>query len=561
MIKANYLIWILLLTGLNIFQARAQLSPGRLHKSHADLEGIENCTRCHLAGKQMSPEKCLSCHVILKEEIQQGKGLHAQPEYGECRSCHIEHQGRKAELVYWPEGKENFDHDQTGYRLKGAHAKLKCEQCHQKKNIQNQKRLLGQKKDLSHTFLGLNRDCLSCHHDEHRNQVVKNCLKCHEMDAWKPAPKFDHNKTAFSLSGKHRNVDCQKCHRLKRDKPLGKDREYLQFKIARFQNCVDCHQDFHRGQLGLRCQKCHTTDSWKKYKRTNFNHNLTAFRLDGKHQNVACEKCHKNRRTWRIEKYDQCSSCHVNYHRGQLTRRKKNSDCSHCHTVKGFTPSTYSLTDHEKSSFPLKGAHRAVPCIFCHKKLYRGTPQETVQLKFNSSSCQACHKDPHGGEVDKYLVKISNRTNKNGCQYCHNVADWAQVTFEHSLTYFKLVGRHEQVPCLQCHKATNRRIIRFKPVSKKCENCHEDAHRGQFGQKNGQIFCDRCHTPESWSAKKFDHSRDARFKLTGAHQSVPCNQCHFKEREGEIEFVRYKPIDTTCKACHADRTKKTGGAN
>ena len=37
----------------------AQLSPGDLANAHKNLEGLENCTKCHEIGKKVLPEKCL----------------------------------------------------------------------------------------------------------------------------------------------------------------------------------------------------------------------------------------------------------------------------------------------------------------------------------------------------------------------------------------------------------------------------------------------------------------------------------------------------------------------
>ena len=94
------------------------------------MEGIENCTKCHTSGKQLSADKCLSCHTLLRDRIKQKKGLHAQPDYNKCDVCHIEHQGRDFDLIYWKDGKNEFNHELTGYKLEGAHSKLECEKCH-----------------------------------------------------------------------------------------------------------------------------------------------------------------------------------------------------------------------------------------------------------------------------------------------------------------------------------------------------------------------------------------------------------------------------------------------
>jgi hypothetical protein len=99
------------------------------------------------------------------------------------------------------------------------------------------------------------------------------------------------------------------------------------------------------------------------------------------------------------------------------------------------------------------------------------------------------------------------------------------------------------------------KLAGLKPA---CQGCHKDVHQGQFvataveGSLTGNITdCGRCHTPtKDWRPKNFDHNRDSRFKLEGAHQTVPCSKCHVANENNGIKFVKYKPIDPACSACH-----------
>ena len=88
----------------------AQLSPGDLARPHAQLEGLKNCTKCHETGEQITGKNCLSCHTLLSERIDAGKGLHAGPDHKDCVRCHSDHHGREFEIVFWKEGPYNFDH-------------------------------------------------------------------------------------------------------------------------------------------------------------------------------------------------------------------------------------------------------------------------------------------------------------------------------------------------------------------------------------------------------------------------------------------------------------------
>ena len=47
-----------------------------------------------------------------------------------CKECHTEHKGRDAHIA--PLNTVNFDHNTTGFELKGAHlaSKVLCKDCH-----------------------------------------------------------------------------------------------------------------------------------------------------------------------------------------------------------------------------------------------------------------------------------------------------------------------------------------------------------------------------------------------------------------------------------------------
>ena len=147
-----------------------------------------------------------------------GPGLHADEKFADCVVCHNEHHGRDYELVFWPEGQDNFKHDGLGYQLTGAHLKLKCRQCHDVKHVLDPGQLREWNKEFARTWLGLDRDCLSCHRDPHAGVLTggplqKTCTSCHDTEKWKPVPKFDHDTADFPLTGKHLQVACAKCHR------------------------------------------------------------------------------------------------------------------------------------------------------------------------------------------------------------------------------------------------------------------------------------------------------------------------------------------------------------
>ena len=142
--------------------------------------------------------------------------------------------------------------------------------------------------------------CLSCHtpiadrirakRGVHR-AVQGDCVTCHaehQGTAGELRPfdttGFDHAREAgYPLDGLHAplGAKCASCH---------KTRSYLGVSTA----CATCHTDTHKGALGNRCETCHTTKTVFKQVSQNFDHSKAAFPLEGAHQKVACESCHKN---------------------------------------------------------------------------------------------------------------------------------------------------------------------------------------------------------------------------------------------------------------------------
>src|SRR5207253_8613326 len=59
--------------------ARADVfSPGPLAQSHANLEGLTNCTKCHVAGGKLSNDTCLVCHKTTRQDITKHRGIHGR---------------------------------------------------------------------------------------------------------------------------------------------------------------------------------------------------------------------------------------------------------------------------------------------------------------------------------------------------------------------------------------------------------------------------------------------------------------------------------------------------
>ena len=114
------------------------------------------------------------------------------------------------------------------------------------------------------------------------------CEACHSTKSWIEIRNFDHSKTKFPLTGSHRGVACDECH-----KALPGTHE-IQFKGTP-KNCEACHTDPHAAQFAAKdgvtkCADCHVDQRWAP---STFDHDKrTQFPLTGAHANVACAMCH-----------------------------------------------------------------------------------------------------------------------------------------------------------------------------------------------------------------------------------------------------------------------------
>jgi len=517
----------MLFSGYAVF---SQISPGDLAEVHAHLEGISNCTKCHILGEKVSNDKCLECHTYLKERIDQNKGYHVSSEVRgfDCFKCHSDHHGRKFEMIRFDT--ETFNHDLTGYELSGAHANKMCRDCHKPEFIVNK-----DIRERKNTFLGLQTDCLSCHTDFHQETLGVDCASCHDFKTFKPASRFNHDEAKFTLKGKHRNIECIKCHKIE----IRNGQEFQQFTGIEFGSCTNCHKDIHNNKFGQNCVQCHSEESFHIIKGlSNFDHSKTDYPLEGKHIYVDCKECHKSNYTNPIQT-GKCTNCHIDYHKKQFVKQGISPDCSECHTVNGFSNSLYTLQAHNESQFPLQGAHLATPCFVCHKKT------ERWEFRDIGIKCIDCHDNVHKTFISEKFYPEAT------CESCHNESRWSTVKFEHSTTEFELKGKHKEQSCRDCHFRKDESGVvhqQFSNLGTQCTSCHKDIHYGQF-EKEGHVDCFACHDFNNWKVDKFDHDQ-TNFRLDGAHEQLACKACHKPVISQQFDYIIYK-IDTyRCEDCH-----------
>ncbi|MCI5058243.1 MAG: hypothetical protein MRY83_19185 [Flavobacteriales bacterium] len=421
-----------------------------------DLTGYEllgahdkiDCRKCHIPEYISDPdlrerektflglsEECLSCH----------EDYHQETLDNECLQCH--------NMDDWKPATE-FDHDEdSDYPLLGKHADVECIKCH-KKTVRNGfdfQEFADVKFD----------DCVACHEDPHEGQLPGRCDVCHTengFDIFK-GQRFNHNQTPFELQGAHQAVSCFDCHAPDPD-PLLVFEDHLGVDEN---DCVACHEDPHGGRFGQQCADCHNQDDFLNLKDMSFfNHDSTDYPLRGFHENVDCKECHAENYSDPID-FSACLTCHEDYHRGEFMKNDQVQDCGDCHNViDGFAFSSFGIEEHQKTKFPLEGAHIATPCFACHVN-----EEEWWTFRNLGSECYDCHDNIHGDEFVENGI--------TDCKRCHVSESWFPENFNHDLTRFPLEGKHAEVACLDCHYTVieegKERVV-YKINKLECIDCH-----------------------------------------------------------------------------------------
>ena len=522
--------------------AHAQISPGPLARPHAQLEGALRCVSCHGGGsKEEMTVRCLECHKEIAALRQQSRGYHARVQRQPCSSCHPDHAGKEFALIAWPDrDSARFDHALAGWPLDGRHATIKCADCHKAAFRKGPAAGLAPQPAAAPGWVGLETTCTACHSDVHRRSLGQNCASCHGTEHWSPAPKFDHAKSDYPLTGKHRDVRCASCH-----KPAAGDTVPV-FKPVAHRDCAACHTDPHRGRFAGACSGCHVTTGFRVIDRGNFDHDRTRYPLRGAHVSVSCARCHDAPGLERKNPpFATCTACHRDPHAGTATLAGAVVDCAACHTVAGFTVAGFTLEQHAKTRYPLEGRHRQVACVSCHVKNPPAVPagqlgSAGVQMHPAFSRCFDCHTDDHGGQ-------LAARADKGECTACHSVAGWTPSTFTaaaHATTRFTLDGRHAELECRACHGARRSGLaplpetaslgkadVLFRLGELECASCHVDPHQGRFAARGAHPVrggCLGCHDTRRYRPSTIDVAAHAAyaFKLEGAHRAVPCVGCH-----------------------------------
>ena len=283
-------------------------------------------------------------------------------------------------------------------------------------------------------------------------------------------------------------------------------------------------QSPHGDKLKLKCDVCHTSQTWViKGENNRFDHTTTKFPLVGQHGTINCRNCHTNLIFSNTN--SNCISCHKDIHEQTVGQ-----ECERCHTPNSWGVKNIGAI-HQRSRFPLNGQHAKVDCYLCHKSssLLRFDPMGTACLDCHAKEYLATSQPSH--QLSKFPTD---------CFLCHNEKAWNPAKFDHNKsTAFPLAGGHIGITCISCHPSG------YSGTSTACSSCHLANFNATINPAHiaakFSLECKTCHTFNSWKPATFDHNTATNFPLTDSHVGLSCISCH---------AGGYARTATECVACH-----------
>jgi hypothetical protein len=162
------------------------------------------------------------------------------------------------------------------------------------------------------------------------------------------------------------------------------------------------------------CSLCHAGQDWQTLRADfRFDHALEAgLPLEGAHAQARCLRCHNDRGPAETFARAGCAGCHEDVHAGRL-----GNDCTSCHEQQTWRAIGQHVL-HQRTRFPLTGAHAVTACVRCHPSSIAGsyTPVDT--------ECVSCHQSDLAQATNPNHVGLGW---VDRCDRCHLPRTWQQA--------------------------------------------------------------------------------------------------------------------------------------
>ncbi|MBU2692475.1 MAG: hypothetical protein KJ970_16260, partial [Candidatus Eisenbacteria bacterium] len=288
-----------------------------------------------------------------------------------------------------------------------------------------------------------------------------------------------------------------------------------------------------------------------------FDHNDTGWPLGETHADLSCSDCHQDQHQVSpvlnmepgsspdgsfLGLENRCTACHAEdeISPGLISATHAHLDCRNCHS---------------------EGASIEQACLACHQGIDHLIKAERGFHAEYSEGCAACHTEHEGRDallIDPDFVDPG--------------------AFDHSDTGWEFQGRHSELECTACHRDNFRRspVMKLRPtveagetflgLETTCVNCHINPHGDRFNTPLDKKDCTICHSFTAFRPARIDAMLHATFPfpLVGAHQALPCFDCHTELRLPRLATTLHNESDpppsllfakthASCSDCHEDQ--------
>jgi hypothetical protein len=209
-------------------------------------------------------------------------------------------------------------------------------------------------------------------------------------------------------------------------------------------------------------------------------------------------------------------------------------------TLAAISQQNANATEAEKLLMPgeVVTSHADVEadCGSCHKRFSKAEQRDL---------CLDCHEDVADDlDAGSGFHGLSPEASSNRCADCHtdhigrdaDIVNLNKSAFDHDITDFALIGKHNDAECEDCHAAD----VKYREAPGACIECHgdDDVHKETLGTD-----CADCHSAVGWEDAEFDHEATD-YPLIGHHLDTACLDCH--------DDSTYLDAPTDCHSCHAE---------
>ena len=453
-------------------------------------------------------EKCLTCHGACSARIAAGRACTRAPSTGVCETCHVEHQGRDVDLVWWGKVGAAFDHRLTGYPLEGKHAPSPARPATRPVR-RRQGRARRRRQNLGHTYLGLRPPaCVSRRRapwavrgaampvlPRHAGLEARRPLRPREdgLSAHGPARAPWRARSATRPSpgrGGGSSASTRASPATARAATTTSTRA----------GSVRPAPAATRPRAGRPAGPASSTTTAPLYP------------LRGRHATVACETCHAPARPLR---------CASRVHR--LPRRRsprtarpprRQGSMRRLPRRVGLRRRDFDPVEHKKTGYPLAGAHLAVACDACHRPVDADALRKVPGLVVTAGPAGKTPRSasPRPSARTAIGTPTSGRWTAGRGKGMRRLPQGRVVEaglLRPRQDALSPRRRPRKPACAACHprtdKGTPRERTRLAATPVLCSACHKDPHQGQL-QRAASTACDGCHGVEIWRRTAFDHT-------------------------------------------------------